>query len=363
MSASILFVDDDRSFLASLEDGLRAKRPDYDIMVAGDVPEAIRVLDGTDVDVVVTDLKMPGQGGFDLLAHMVERHPLTPCIVMTAYGTPETEREADGFGVRCVLAKPLDLGELQQQVDRALLLAQEKDSLAGVSAAGFLQLLTMERSTCTVAVSSEGRRGSLSLVDGRLVDARQGDLRGDDAVMEIATWIRPRMAVGELKRTPERTVVSDVPTLMMEALRRQDERRRMEDVEAERVDEAVARLTEIDGFLGVAVLRSSGTLLALRSSGAVDMDRIGTVACVSLRRAQRAAVAMGAGACRFLYMEGEEATVLCRTVSLGRAADTFGGDDDGLHVVLALSPAANTGMGRMRLNAAADSLLEIFGQG
>ncbi len=356
MNAKILFVDDDREFLASLEDGLNARRPDYDILVAGGVPEALKLLDAEPIDLVVTDLKMPGQGGFELLAHMVERHPLTPSIVMTAYGTPELERQAEDLGVLRVLVKPLDMTDLQVQVDRALDAAKDSPSLQGVSVAGFLQLLHMERSTSQVTVIGEEGKARLAFVDGRLVDAQLGDLRGDAAVMEVAGWTSPRMAVGQLTSTPERTVTTDLPTLVMEAARRQDELGRGEALAETaapaaspgELDAVVARILDIDGFLGLAVLRSSGELLAERSLEAIDMAHTGPVACAALSRASASSTAMGAGECQFLYLEGDDANVLAWNAGT-------------LQLVLLLSPGSNPGMGRMRLSAVAEPLAKLFG--
>jgi len=359
MSGTILFVDDDGAFLESLQDGLNARRSGYAVLVATDVPHAIQLLTTEAVDLVVTDLKMPGQSGFDLLAHMVEHHPMTPSIVMTAYGTPEMERQAEQLGALRVMSKPLDLRELERQLDRVL--GSRFGSLQGVSVAGFLQLLSMERSTCLVTVVGDGGKASLSFVDGRLVDARHGGLRGDDAVLKIAALKSPRIAVGQLTRTPQQTVATDLPTLLMEAALRQDETDREAGVTDEQFSEALAKLLKIDGCLGVAVLRPPGQLVALHSLSGVDMERMGKVAGEALTKAQETTAEMDAGYCHLLYLEGSEASVFCRGVGgrEGGGSDSAG-PSTALQVVLALDPGANPGMGRIVLNAAADALSDLI---
>ena len=359
MSSTVLFVDDDSAFLESLQDGLNARRSDYAVLLATDVPHAIHLLTTEAVDLVVTDLKMPGQGGFDLLAYMVEHHAMTPSIVMTAYGTPEMERQAEQLGALRLLAKPLDLRELERQLDRVL--GSRLGSLQGVSVAGFLQLLGMERSTCLVNIVGDGGKASLSFVDGRLVDAQHGGLRGDAAVLEIANLRSPRIAVGQLTRAPEQTVATDLPTLLMEAALRQDETNRRAGVTDEQFSEALARLLKIEGCLGVAVLRPPGQFLAVRSPSGVDMERIGKAAGDALTKAQETTAEMDAGNCQLLYLEGSKASIFCRGVD-GREGGGSGsaGSDTAFQVVLALDPGANPGMGRIVLNAAADALSELL---
>ena len=56
-------------------------------------------MDSTEVDLVVTDLRMPKMDGFELLAHMSGQYPNIPVIVMTAYDTPEIEERLKDMGV------------------------------------------------------------------------------------------------------------------------------------------------------------------------------------------------------------------------------------------------------------------------
>src|SRR5512140_2951313 len=108
---TILVVDDDRGFLDSLAAGL-ADVQGHAILTASDGDDAIALLASRPVDLVVTDLRMPGVSGFDLVGHLARHHPEVPAIVMTAFGTAEMEEEFDALGVRGYVEKPIDLGEL-----------------------------------------------------------------------------------------------------------------------------------------------------------------------------------------------------------------------------------------------------------
>jgi CheY-like chemotaxis protein len=116
---TILVVDDDRGFLDSLAAGL-SEAQGHAILTANDGDEAIALLESTPVDLVVTDLRMPGVNGFDLVDHLTRNHPSIPAIVMTAFGTAEMEEDFDALGVRAYVEKPIDLGQLASKIESAL---------------------------------------------------------------------------------------------------------------------------------------------------------------------------------------------------------------------------------------------------
>lgn len=119
MKHTILVVDDDDANRVTLERIL--KRAGYEVNHAASGREAMRVLrDGPVTDLVLTDLKMPGMSGIDLLkaARLVD--PDIEVVVMTAYGTVETAVEAMKEGAYDFVAKPLKRIELLTVLDKAL---------------------------------------------------------------------------------------------------------------------------------------------------------------------------------------------------------------------------------------------------
>lgn len=361
MNSTVLFVDDDNDFLDSLRDGLVAKRPDYNVLTANDVATARGMLDSDTVDVVVTDLKMPGEGGFDLLTYLVSSHPDTPALVMTAYGTPELERQAEELGALRLLSKPVDITDLQKQIDKTLAAAQSGASLQGISVPGFLQLLAMERSSSMVRLTSGDHEGTVSFQDGKLVDARCGFLRGDEAVMEIAMWTAPKILLKKAPSAAERTVESDLAHLMMEAARRHDEESRLGSEHAAKLEEILGRLGEVEGFLGGAVLDSSGAVLAQLSTDTRDMATAGPAVWSAVSPALEVGEKTGSGPVDFMYVEGRDSHLLCRFVALGDATSATGGPAGEVWcVVLTLTPQSKAGMGKLRLNAAAEDVLALM---
>jgi DNA-binding NtrC family response regulator len=80
------------------------------------------VLEERHVDLVISDLRMPGGSGLDLLDAVQRADPQTPVIMLTAYGTVETAVEAMKKGAFDYLMKPFDAGEMEVRIERALAL-------------------------------------------------------------------------------------------------------------------------------------------------------------------------------------------------------------------------------------------------
>ena len=118
MKSRILIVDDEKNTREGLKKGLA--RPGYEILLAASGEEALEDLKGTNIDLVLTDLKMPGLGGMDLLKVVREIQPGVPVIMMTAYGSERTAVEAMKAGAYDYVAKPLNLEELAIIIERAL---------------------------------------------------------------------------------------------------------------------------------------------------------------------------------------------------------------------------------------------------
>jgi two-component system nitrogen regulation response regulator GlnG len=114
----VLVVDDDAAVCWALEQALTGQG--YQVLVAADAAAARRALRRGLPDLVITDVRMPGESGLDLLAGLHADHPGLPVVVSTAHGTMETAVEAVRRGAFDYLPKPLDLERTLDVVRRAL---------------------------------------------------------------------------------------------------------------------------------------------------------------------------------------------------------------------------------------------------
>ena len=121
----ILVVDDDRAVRQVLE--LHLSRPGYDIALASSAEEALVALADRPVDIVFTDVNMPGMGGLELLRTLKESCPETRVVVMTGYGSVEDAVDAMKAGANDYIIKPVSKESLLLLTERTL---QDKALLA-----------------------------------------------------------------------------------------------------------------------------------------------------------------------------------------------------------------------------------------
>ncbi len=114
----VLVVDDVPATLEVLERNLRSEG--YKVSTAPDVAEAIRILEATSIDLVITDLKMPKASGLDLVRHVRENLRETEVMMITGYATIDGAVKAVKSGAEEYLAKPFTDEELFSAVRRAL---------------------------------------------------------------------------------------------------------------------------------------------------------------------------------------------------------------------------------------------------
>ncbi len=114
--ARILVVDDDSAIRFTLEELLR--NSGHEVVVASGGQQALSCLE--DVDLVVTDLAMPGIDGLALLRLVRQRTPAVPVILLTAFGNERIAVNAIKAGAYDYLAKPFDNDDFRHTVDRAL---------------------------------------------------------------------------------------------------------------------------------------------------------------------------------------------------------------------------------------------------
>ncbi len=129
-TAHILIVDDEVNIRNALVTLL--ERKGYQARGVGTAEEALDLLETTSMDLVISDLRMPGIGGMEFLRRLHTKWPCTEAVVMTAYGSIETAVEAMRFGAYDYLTKPIDRERFSIVVEKALerhLLAIENQQL------------------------------------------------------------------------------------------------------------------------------------------------------------------------------------------------------------------------------------------
>ena len=113
----VLIVDDEKS----ARDGLvRALRRDYCVFAAEDGAAALEILSSQQIDVLLSDVRMPGMDGITLMKRALANNSELICIILTAYGDVELAVEAMQQGATDFMTKPINLDKLELVLDRVL---------------------------------------------------------------------------------------------------------------------------------------------------------------------------------------------------------------------------------------------------
>ncbi|MHC2990392.1 guanylate cyclase [Pontibacter sp. HJ8] len=123
MMAKILVVDDEADMELLIKQKFRRKIRDnsYEFVFAQDGVEALqKVQENPDLDIVLTDINMPGMDGLTLLTKLPEANPIIKAVIVSAYGDMENIRMAMNRGAYDFICKPVDFEDLEVTVNKTL---------------------------------------------------------------------------------------------------------------------------------------------------------------------------------------------------------------------------------------------------
>jgi DNA-binding NtrC family response regulator len=133
MKQRILAIDDEPHMLLLLERIIREKTP-YAIVTTNNPLEVPAILEREGFDLIITDLKMPGLDGLDILRSIRARDRFEQVIIITAFGSLESAIEAMSHGVFDYITKPFKKEQILFTVDRAMRWQEVKRELLRLEA-------------------------------------------------------------------------------------------------------------------------------------------------------------------------------------------------------------------------------------
>ena len=117
MAISVLLVDDEEVFVATLAKRLALRR--FDISTATTADRVFTTLDETPIDVVVLDVRMPDLDGIEATKTIKNAHPLVEVILLTGHASIEASLEGMEMGAFDYLLKPVNIDELVYKIEDA----------------------------------------------------------------------------------------------------------------------------------------------------------------------------------------------------------------------------------------------------
>ncbi|HVZ74682.1 MAG TPA: DUF4388 domain-containing protein [Polyangia bacterium] len=236
----ILVVDGDAQIQRLLDVNLRTAG--FDVQTVATATEALAALTASPADLVVAETKFTaGADGFELCRQIKAAGAAAPAVVFLAEQSVEAKVKSVEAGADDFLAKPVYVQEVVARA-RALLQRRERDRLEALARGderfvGDIEVLPLvdllraieanRRSGVAHLAAPSGARGDIYFRDGSVVDAEVGRLSGLDALCRLFSWAQGAFEV-EWKSIRRKDAVAMEPgALIMEALRRLDDWRRL----------------------------------------------------------------------------------------------------------------------------------------
>jgi len=222
----ILVVDNDTVTVSSISDHLSSYA---DCLAATSYNEALSTLEKEEgISLVISEIRMPGRDGFDLLMWLRENRPQVKVVMMTAYGSPSVRSLAKQKGAVRYLEKPLDL---KQVMDTVRLIVERKGFSVAIQEMEFTDLLQFlsfaGRAVKVLVTNNLGEEGEIGLEGDTALWVKTRAHVGEEAFFEIVRWegggfeMRP-LSKEEGDRKGE---VISLSYLLLEGARRKDEDR------------------------------------------------------------------------------------------------------------------------------------------
>ena len=158
MSGHILILDDEKNYLLVLQAILEDE--EYTVTALNDPRLGMAFLEESEVDVVITDMKMPGMNGEEVLEQVRRDYPHIPVMIMTAFGSIDNAVEAMKCGAFDYITKPFSNEELLLSVRKAMKLARAEQQNRLLR-----QSLNQQFGTHHILGKSKAIRGVLALMD------------------------------------------------------------------------------------------------------------------------------------------------------------------------------------------------------
>ncbi|HEV7128070.1 MAG TPA: response regulator [Ktedonobacterales bacterium] len=186
----VLVVDDEENLNWSLVTSLRRDNYVADGALTGE--QAMQRMAGVPYDIIISDVKMPGMDGFELLQWVRQNRPQTRVLMMTAFGSPTDRAMAIRGGVVAYLEKPFDLRALKDELRRLTAAPSEQRPSGPTDSEGYdllevTRVISLARRDIALVVESNGRVGHLRFARGELIWADAGETQGDEAFVLLTS--------------------------------------------------------------------------------------------------------------------------------------------------------------------------------
>jgi len=250
----VLLVDDDPDVLETYRDLIAQlpSKPEVDTATSGS--RAMVMLEDRAYRLLICDLKMPKMDGLQVLSIVRRKYPQIRTVAFTAVQDEQFRTRAYALGIDQFWYKPTNEQEIKlfQECLESLLGQEAERGFRGVqskSLVDIIQLECMSQSSSLLRITNGALTGKIWILDGEVVDAETGDLRGEPAFQKIFSWHAGTFETLPAEPSRPRTIFKPYNGLLLECAQVLDESRsRAEQAPAKVDDSPLAALSQIEGI-------------------------------------------------------------------------------------------------------------------
>ncbi len=221
----VLVVDDEEDMLWMLQRNLNKGMTDVEILAAKSGEEALALLSDRSVNLVITDINMPGMSGLDLLIEINNRFPGTGVIIMTAYPSNAYENKAMMSGSLRFIEKPFDIKEVRSIVEEVLKEGEGfQGTVDGVDLLDIVQFNALSKATAALKVTTGDQEGMIFFKEGAVVHAMCGKEIGEEAFFTILGFNGGSLQNIRGVQPPVVSIHKNIEALLFETALKSDEK-------------------------------------------------------------------------------------------------------------------------------------------
>lgn len=401
MPKRLLLVDDEEFFLRSLKDGLASLSNIFETDICYSVNEAIKHVVTKSYDLLITDIRMPGKTGIDLLIYLREMRFKGKVMVMSAYNTNETSKQIKSCGVVDLISKPFKLEWFKNMLLERFQTPEAPGTITfeTIDLITVMQIIHMEKKTSALEVDNQGIKGMIYFYDGEIIHAEYNDLEGERAILKMISLgganISVKSVQGKIRRTMEVPFVEYMMNIMktIDEIRRDQKDGRIaptlenenikeniteneeeihlleqafphEALESNKyehqvithkqkentvaVNEILKELTDVKGYLGAGVFTPQGELLEGTSEiSGIHFEQAGSLIHDALSDAKRMTREIGFGNLDMLQFYSEMGIIFAVCFEEGGMH---------FHTILVIKTDGNIAMAKLKLKKVVDLL-------
>jgi len=220
----VLVVDDEDDMLWMLQRNLNKGMSEVEVLAASSGEEALAVLSDKEVNLVITDINMPGMNGLDLLIEVNNRYPDTGVIIMTAYPSNSFEREAMMGGSLRFVEKPFDIKDMRKIVGDVLKTSDGfQGTLDGIDLIDIVQFNGLSKATSALKVTTADQEGMIFFKKGEVVHAMCDNMSGEKAFFKVLEFQGGTLQNIRGVEPPIVSINKNLESLLFESAVRNDE--------------------------------------------------------------------------------------------------------------------------------------------